>query len=210
MAVGHAGPPHAVFLHLGGAGTYTAASVVAAMFVALFALSFLWGRRPKGSPAFSRRWAGQWLRASLPRLIVAGVFSGTLFAASSLAGGGQAATVADRACQQPAAAFTTQPVTSERLAAAVAGLQRLAAAAAAGDRDGAPALFFGTDTHNVTHDIDRPLREADPALGREICRSMVVLEMQLAGGRDLTAVQQEAARTAGLLERAGREMGLAP
>ncbi len=200
----------AVFLHFGGAGTYTAAAVVAGVFVALFALSFLWGHRPQGSRVFSKRWAGQWLRASFPRLIVAGAFSGALFAASSLAGGRQAATLAERACQQPAAPFTTQAVTAERLAAAVAGLQKLAAAAAAGDRDGAPSLFFGTDTHNVTHDIDGLLRKTDPALGKEICRSMVVLELQLAGSRNLTVVRQEAARSAELLQRAGREMGLTP
>ncbi len=200
----------AVFLHFGGAGTYTAAAVVAAVFVALFALSFAWGERPRGSRVFSKRWAGRWLRASLPRLIVAGAFSGALFAASSLTGGGQTATTAARACQQAAAPFTSQAVTSERLAAAVAGLQRLAAAAAAGDRDGAPSLFFGTEAHNVTHDIDGPLRKIDPSLGERVCRSMVVLEMQLAGNRDLTVVRQEAERSAELLQQAGREMGLAP
>lgn len=200
----------AVLLHFGGAGTYTAATIVAGVFLALFALSFFWGGRPRGARVFSKRWAWQWLRASFPRLVVAGAFSGALFAASSLAGGGQAATMAERACQQPAAPFTTQAVTAERLAHAVAGLQRLAAAAAAGDRDGAPSLFFGTDTHNVTHDIDGPLRRVDPALGKEVCRSMVVLELQLAGRGDLAVVKEEATRSAELLERAGQEMGLKP
>lgn len=199
-----------ILLHFGGVGTYTAAAAIAAVFAALFALSFLFGRRPKGSRVLSREWAMAWLKASLPRLAVVAAFSGALFAASSLAGGGQAATLAERACQRPAAPFTSSAVTRERLAGAIAGLRRLAQAAAAGDRDGAPGLFFGTDAHNVTHDIDAPLRQRDAALGEELCRSMITLEMQLSGDRKMDVVRREAESTAAILERAGAEMGLLP
>lgn len=199
-----------VLLHFGGAGTYTAAAVIAAMFAALFALSFLFGRRPKGSRVFSREWAWAWVRASLFRLAVVAAFTGALFAASSLAGGGQAATLAERTCQQPAAPLTTRSVTRERLEGAIAGMRRLARAAAAGDRDGAPGLFFGTDAHSVTHDIDAPLRQRDAALGKDLCRSMVTLELQLSGDRKMDVVRREAESTAAILERAGAEMGLLP
>lgn len=199
-----------VLLHFGGVGTYTAAVVIAAMFAALFALSFLFGRRPKGSRVFSREWAKAWVRASLFRLTVVAAFTGAVFAASSLAGGGQAATLAERTCQQPAAPFTTSSVTRERLEGAIAGMHRLAQAAAAGDWDGAPGLFFGTDAHNVTHDIDAPLRQRDAALGKDLCRSMITLELQLSGDQKMDVVRREAESTAAILERAGVEMGLLP
>lgn len=199
-----------VLLHFGGVGAYTAAAVIAAMFAALFALSFIFGRRRKGSRVFSREWVETWVRASLSRLAVAAAFSGALFAASSLAGGGRAATLAERTCQQPTAPFTNSPVTRDRLQGAIAGMRRLAQGAAAGDRDGAPGLFFGTDAHNVTHDIDAPLRQRDAALGKDLCRSMVTLELQLSGDRKMDVVRREAESIAAILERAGAEMGLLP
>lgn len=202
--------PPAILLHFGGAGTYTAVATIAAVFVVLFALTFLVGSRPQGTATLSREWAARWLKASLPRLLITGVFCAGLFAASSLSGGARTATLAERACEQPVAPFTTQPVTPERLRAAITGMGELAGAAGRGDVGGAQALFFGTDTHNVTHDIDAPLGEADQALSKDLCRSMVTLEMQLAGDHDMDIVRREAETSASLLEQAAIKLDLMP
>lgn len=80
-------------------------------------------------------------------------------------------------------------------------------AAEAGDGASARAAFAG-DTHAVTHDIDRPLRAADPLLARDLCESIVVVEQELNGAGDLQAIAAEAVISAQLLADSGRAMGL--
>ncbi len=198
--------PPAILLHFGGAGAYTAAATIAAMFVALFALSFFVGSRPRSAGRLSREWAWAWLRASLPRLLITGVFCAGLFIASSLSGN-SAKTAA--ACAQPLAPLSGAPVTGERLQAAVQNMRRMADAAGVGDVAGAQGFFFG-DTHNVTHDIDRTLRDVDPGLGKDLCKRVLTLESQLAGERNGEIIAREGAATTALLEEAGRKLDLMP
>jgi hypothetical protein len=197
-------------LHFGGASTYTAAFMTGVVFLLIFVVSFALGPLPAGGRRFGRRWIEAWLKASMPRLVVAGVFSAGLFAASSLSGGGRSGSSAvnPAACETPLPAFTSNPVTGERLEAAVEAMRRVADAAAIADTALAQSLFFTGDTHAVTHDIDAPLRNADLALAKQICASVLVLEAELPGAGNLEAIEREARRTAGLLDRAGDAMGL--
>jgi hypothetical protein len=80
-------------------------------------------------------------------------------------------------------------------------------AADSGDAAAARAAFAG-DTHDVTHDIDEPLRAADPLLARNLCQSVLTMEEQLARTPDLQAVAAEAGVAAELLRESGRVLGL--
>jgi hypothetical protein len=50
--------------------------------------------------------------------------------------------------------------------------------ASSGDRAGAESAFYG-DVHNFTHNVDKPLREHDAELGKELCHSVLDLEEAL-------------------------------
>ena len=80
-------------------------------------------------------------------------------------------------------------------------------AAGSGDAAASGAAFAG-DTHNVTHDIDQPLRAADPLLARDLCESILSLEQQFARPPDLQVVAAEAEISAELQRESGRALGL--
>ena len=103
--------------------------------------------------------------------------------------------------------LTTGPITKERLEAAAQKMREVQQTAAAGDDASARAAFSG-DTHAVTHDIDRPLRAADPVLARDLCESILAIELEFRGAGDLKAVAAEAGVSAQLLEDSGRALGV--
>jgi hypothetical protein len=182
-----------ITLHIGGASTASVIVSVFLIFFLLFAVSFAFGRIPEGGRRFSSAWIGAWFRASLPRLLVAGASAGALGLAAVLLGnnpGGSAS--AGSACRQPLAPLTGQAVSQTRLVAAVGGMEQIAEAAAAGAASRAQTLFFSLDAHNVTHDIDRPLRAADDGLARDLCLNVVVLETQMATTLDTEVIEREA------------------
>jgi hypothetical protein len=114
---------------------------------------------------------------------------------------------ASEPCAFPIGAIGVLPLTEERLAGAVATLRQTAESARAGDVAGASATFAG-DAHNITHDIDGPLRAADPDLAVSLCESVVEIEQQLAGTADAAVIAGESETSAGLLEEAGRVLGI--
>jgi hypothetical protein len=80
-------------------------------------------------------------------------------------------------------------------------------AADSGDAAAAGSAFAG-DTHNVTHDIDQPLRAADPLLAHDLCESILSIEEQFGRTPDLQALAAEAGVAAELLQESGRILGL--
>ena len=193
-----------ILLHFGGAGTYTVAFMISVTFLLIFIVSFTFGRLPTGSRRLSRKWLSDWLKASLPRLAAAGAFSAAFFIASSLSGSSSSG----GGCDKVVAPLTTQAVTAPRLQSAVAAMRQVTDSARAGDLAGASSHFFDGDTHNVTHDIDPPLRAADAALAKQLCLSVVALELQFPGKRDLGVITAQAQASADLLERAGQALKL--
>ena len=110
-------------------------------------------------------------------------------------------------CSNPIPALTSEPVTKERLQSAISKMREVKSAADAGDQ--ATAIFaFSGDTHAVTHDIDSLLREKDRLLAQDLCASIVLIEEEFGGTRDLQAVAPAAEIAAGLLEESGRQLGL--
>ncbi len=74
-------------------------------------------------------------------------------------------------------------------------------AAAKEDVDGARAAFNG-DAHDITHDIDQPLRVSDPELARSLCDAVLILERQLSGTQEPPIIAEQAGIAAGLLTEA--------
>jgi hypothetical protein len=198
----------AVILHIGGASTAAVLVTVVAIFFLIFAMSFAVGAVPEGQRRFSGEWFSAWFRASLPRLIVAAAFSALLFIGSALSGSGSTTDPgASGPCAFSIGAVAVQPLTDERLVAAVAGFRETAEVARAGDVTGASVAFSG-DAHNITHDIDEPLRDADPDLAVALCESVVEIERQFATAADTAVIADESETSAGLLEEAGRVLGI--
>ena len=124
-------------------------------------------------------------------------------------GGRTAAPTQDNSalCARPVPALTAEPVTRERLQAAIDKMREVSSAAEAGGTQAANAAFSG-DTHTITHDIDPPLRAADQQLAQDLCAAIVVLEQQFGANPDLVVVADQSAVAAGLLEESGRELGV--
>ncbi len=195
-----------MILHVGGASTAAVLVTVIAIFSLIFAMSFAVGTVPEGQRRLSGEWFSAWFRASLPRLIVAGAFSALLFIGSSLSGSGSATDA--ETCDSPLAPLTGQAVSDLRLNAAISGMQEIAATARAGDATAAQSLFYTTDAHNVTHDVAGPLFSADLGLARTLCESVVEIKRQFATAADTTVIAAESETSAGLLEEAGRVLGI--
>ncbi len=181
---------------LDGGGRYETAVIAVMAFVVIFTFSFAFGRPPGGV------WG--WFKASLPRLAIAGLFSAAFFLASARFGDNGAT-----ACDSGVPALSGDPATSQRLSTAVAKLRQLAGAAAQGDQALADSLFFG-DAHNLTHDIDGPLRRANSNLATQLCIDTVALENEFAGARRPETLASQAESVAGDLTQAGPALGFTP
>jgi hypothetical protein len=201
-----------VILHVGGASTASVLVTVIVIFALIFALSFAGGAVPEGQRRFSTEWFGAWLRASLPRLAIAGSFAALLFVGSSLSGGGDTTDAqpppgASEPCAVSLSAIDGQPLTEDRVGTAVIAFHKTAELVRTGDVTGASAVFFG-GAHNITHEIDGPLRSAAPDLAVDFCESVLEIEQQFATDADLTVIAAESEISAGLLEEAGRVLGI--
>jgi hypothetical protein len=92
----------------------------------------------------------------------------------------------------------TPAINAEAFAQEDAALKRVVDALTAGDRAGAEAQFFGP-VHNFTHAVHPVIREKDPALAREFCRTIVDTENQLASGASSSAIALNMNTARGLL-----------
>ncbi len=207
-------PPRPVFLHFGNVSSLGMAISIAAIFVAIFMFSFAFGSLPKGGKRFSRRWVRTWVRASLPRLAVAAAFSVAVYVASTLSGGssgdsaGNAAAVSSAACARGIPALSSEPLTADRMQLAIDDLRGTAFAATTGDLDAARGHFFGP-AHNLTHDIDPPLRAVNPQLATQLCTTVLALETHLLEQKVAPTLASEAQASADLVTRAATALGLA-
>jgi hypothetical protein len=105
--------------------------------------------------------------------------------------------------------LSDMPVTEARIDAAADNLQGLADAAESGDLALAQTLFFG-ETHNLTHDIDPPLRETDDQLATAFCDNILTLENELPAGMNIGVIQTSAENAADQLQQAKGVLGDLP
>lgn len=191
-----------VFLHVGGASTASVIISLVAIFFLMLIMSFAFWRGPQDEHRFSGPWFAAWIKASTPRIIVAAIFCTGLFFASYFSGGSDTEAQDPEICSVGLAPITQQPITNERLAQGAEGLRELAGFARGGDFDRAQVLLR-SDAHNITHDVDTALRPFDPDLARDLCRSIIQLENEMAEAEpDANTVVTQAERSASLIEEA--------
>jgi hypothetical protein len=169
-------------------------------------MSFAFWRGPQAHRRWSGPWLSAWLSASAPRIGVAALFCVGLFVASSLSGGTDDDASGDDVCSRGLSPITGQPLNDARLAAAIDGLVLLQAGADDGDFERVPVLLF-SDAHGVSHDIDATLRPLDSRLATDLCESIVILELEIAGDLNVDAVVREAGTAARLMEEARTLIG---
>ena len=100
------------------------------------------------------------------------VIIGAFFLLSGAVGGSST-------CSHPLAPLGDEsPLSSEAFQQEETALSLVIQRAAAGDRSGAESAFYG-DVHNFTHNVDKPLREKDGKLGKDLCHSVLDLEEAL-------------------------------
>jgi hypothetical protein len=188
-----------VLLHIGGTSPAGVAAVVAVIFLLIFAMSFAFGSVPEGERPFTGPWARAWLRASAPRLAVAAVFAGSIFTASALWGSGSSSAAN---CDNPLAPLSGGAITDPRLVLAIGSLDDMTSAADSGDTERVRTLFYTTDAHNLTHDIDRLLRQNNVDAATRLCEHVVALENQIGGKLDLTEISIQTTSIAADLQTA--------
>jgi hypothetical protein len=194
-----------VILHVGGASTASIIVSILVIFFFIFALSFAFGPIPEGSGLLSGDRLAAWFRASLPRIAVAATFAAALGVGAVFLGDDPDEpdnSANASSCDTPLAPFTGNPVTEERLVTGADGWRQIAAAAAADDIDRVRTLYYTLDAHNLTHDLDRPFREADGNLARDLCLAVIVVENQMTTALDTTVIARESQRIAEYLEDA--------
>lgn len=156
-----------------------AAITVSVIFLLIFALSFAFGPVPESGRRFSREWVRSWLVASFPRMAIAGVFAGlVLVAALSY---GNSSTNAAVSCDKGVPPLSGEAVTDDRIASAVLSLNVIVDAANAGDVERARTVWLTSDAHNLTHDIDGPLRALSEDATRALCEDVIALENVMVG-----------------------------
>jgi hypothetical protein len=102
------------------------------------------------------------------------VFVGGYFAVSGAFGGSGGGT-----CDSALAPLGTSIIDADAFVEEDAGLGRVIGLLEQGDRQGAEAAFYGP-VHNFMHNVDPPLREVDSGQAKELCRSVIDLENNLA------------------------------
>ena len=100
------------------------------------------------------------------------VMIGAFFALSGAIGGSST-------CAHPLAPLGEEsPLSSQAFQEEDTALALVVERAAANDRAGAESAFYG-DVHNFTHNVDKPLRERDAELGKDLCHAVIDLEEAL-------------------------------
>ena len=166
-------------------------------------------RHPQNTTLFSRRsrrarYAARGGRNDLIWLLAFGggviALAAAFFLFSNSIGGGSA-------CSKPLAPLgDNTPLSSEAFQNEDAGLGVVVSLAQAGDRAGAEDAFYG-DVHNFTHNVDKPLREVDSALGKDLCHAVLDLEEALTSNISALNLSNKVQRVRSLLADASVALG---
>lgn len=177
-----------------------AAVTVSLIFLLIFAMSFAFGPVPEGGRRFSGEWARAWLRASIPRLIVAGIFAGVVLAGALSYG--NTSTQAAINCDKSVPPLTGTAVDDPRILVAISNLGQMVDAANNNDAERARTIWLTSDAHNLSHDVDGPLRKVALDSARSLCEKVIVLENVMVGQLVTDRVSTAAAAVAEALQEA--------
>ena len=89
-----------------------------------------------------------------------------------------------------------------------AGLAKVIQAASAGNLPAAEDAFFG-DVHNFTHNVDPPIREKNAGMAKDLCKTVIHIEEELAIDRRVDIIATDAARIRELLRDGAEALGYA-
>jgi hypothetical protein len=111
-------------------------------------------------------------------------------------------------CTRTVRPLTDEPLTGSAFQAADDDLSALIDLAEAGDVNGAQVAFF--EPHNLTHNVDGPLRQVDEALAIRLCNEVVTMERELVGNRDPTVMAEQARKIRDLLTAIAAALDVEP
>jgi hypothetical protein len=111
-------------------------------------------------------------------------------------------------CTRTIPSLTDQPVTESLFRAADDELSEMIDLAEAGDVNGAQVAFF--EPHNLTHNVDEPLRRMDEALAIRLCNEVVIIEEELVGNRDSSVVAEQARKIREILSDIAAALDMEP
>ena len=189
-----------MLLHIGATTPAGVALTVAVIFLLIFAMSFAFGPVPEGGRRFSREWAMGWLRASIPRMLIAGLFAGAVLVGALAYGNNSSASPSS--CDSTLPPLTGTAVTDQRISVAINSLNQMVDAANQGDTSQVSTIWYTSDAHNLTHDIDRPLRTANEGAAKSLCQNVIALENVMVGQIVASKVVTDAQQVADLLQQA--------
>ena len=111
------------------------------------------------------------------------------------------------ACMRTLPSLNDEPLTQSAFQAADAGLATTIESAKADDADEAEAAFFGLP-HDLTHNVDSPIRELDESLAIRLCNEVVVMEEELAGNQDPSVIEEQARKIREILTIIAAALGM--
>ena len=112
------------------------------------------------------------------------------------------------ACDNALAPLGTSEISQAGFQAEDVGLTKVIQAASAQDLTAAEDAFFG-DVHNFTHNVDPPVRAVDAKMAKDLCKTVIHIEEELAIDRRVDVIATDAARIRELLQDGAEALGYA-
>jgi hypothetical protein len=138
----------------------------------------------------------------LVAVIGGGIVVAVIFIFGDSGGGGNSA------CDNALAPLGRSEISQAGFQAEDVGLTKVIQAASAQNLTAAEDAFFG-DVHNFTHNVDPPIREKNAGMAKDLCKTVIHIEEELAIDRRVDVIASDAARIRALLRDAAEALGYA-
>ncbi|MDP2674675.1 MAG: hypothetical protein Q8Q00_07190 [Dehalococcoidia bacterium] len=138
----------------------------------------------------------------LVAVIGGGIVVAVIFVFGDSGGGGNSA------CDNALAPLGRSDISQAGFQAEDVGLTKVIQAASAQDLTATEDAFFG-DVHNFTHNVDPPLRAVNAGMAKDLCKTVIHIEEELAIDRRVDIIATDAARIRELLRDGAEALGYA-
>ena len=138
----------------------------------------------------------------LVAVIGGGIVVAVIFIFGDSGGGG------NNACDNALAPLGTSEISQAGFQAEDVGLTTVIQAATAANLSAAEDAFYG-DVHNFTHNVDPPLRAVHEGMAKDLCKTVIHIEEELAIERRVEIIAADAARIRELLRDGAEALGYA-
>ena len=133
-------------------------------------------------------------------IIGGGIVVAVIFIFGDSGGGG------NNACDNALAPLGTSEISQAGFQAEDVGLTTVIQAATAANLSAAEDAFYG-DVHNFTHNVDPPLRAVHEGMAKDLCKTVIHIEEELAIERRVEIIAADAARIRELLRDGAEALG---